>query len=207
MHVFRTLQIMLMLQVTVNEGRLSKYRNHTNHEIRMMARLNYIMCTSDNPYLYLEDEINDSRALYEPMMLHYVFGWMEYQKRPLPNFLYYVENTTREDMAAFMLREVAFWGKDSERARVREFLKDERPAVRKAAINVIAELADDNAEETLTQIYPDVTEDLKQAILNTLLALNTGRQAEFFKYAYDNSASRETQVVALQCMFQYGAAS
>ena len=203
--VFRTLQMMLMLQVTINEGRLSKYRNHKNPEIRMMARLNYIMCTDDNPYLYLEDELRESKAVFEPMLLHYIFGWMAFNKRRLPNFVYYVENC-RDKAAAFMLREIRFWGTDEEKAQIKEFLRDERVKVRQAAITTVSELADHGAEDTLTEIYPDVSESLKQDILRALLSLNSGRQKDFFRHAYDNSSSRQTQVVALQCMFQYGAA-
>ena len=202
--VFRTLQMMLMLQVSVNEGRLSKYRYHKNPEVRMMARLNYIMCTTDNPYRHLEEELNDSRALYEPMLLHYTFGWMASQKRNMPNFLYYVENCSADASAAFMLSEIRYWGKPAEKAKVKDFLRDDRPLVRKAAVSVIGELADTSAEDELTCIYPDVSEDLKQDILRTVLGLNTGHQTEFFKTAFHTSASRETQVLALQCMYQYG---
>ena len=201
--VFQTLQFMVMLQVTLNEGRLSKYRNHKRPDVRMMARLNYIMCTTDNPYLYLGDDLDDTTTLYEPMLLHYVFGWMSANKRKLPNFLFHVENTKIDTSAAFMLNEVRFWGKGEEKARVKEFLRDERPLVRRAAVQIVGELGDISAEEILTDIYPDEPEDIKQDILYTILKLNSGLQADFLKEAYQSSASRETQVVALQCMYQY----
>lgn len=202
--VFRTLQMLLMLQITVNEGLLVNFVNHTNREIRMMARLNYITCSRNIPYRYLITELNEEQSLYRPMILNYVFGWMMFQERLMPNFLNLADRVTNEDSAAFLVREVAYWGKENEKEEVKNYFLDERLKVRSAAIEVVAMLGDVNAEEKLVESYFMQPEHIRQEVLRALLSLNSGRQTEFFKKAYEISSSRETHVVALQCLYQYG---
>lgn len=202
--VFRTLQMLLMLQITVNEGLLANFVNHTNREKRMMARLNYITCSRNIPYRYLITELNEEQSLYRPMILNYVFGWMMFQERLMPNFLNLADRVTNEDSAAFLVREVAYWGKENEKEEVKNYFLDERLKVRSAAIEVVAMLGDVNAEEKLVESYFMQPEHIRQEVLRALLSLNSGRQTEFFKKAYEISSSRETHVVALQCLYQYG---
>lgn len=202
--VFRTLQMLLMLQITVNEGLLANFVNHTNREIRMMARLNYITCSRNIPYRYLITELNEEQSLYRPMILNYVFGWMMFQERLMPNFLNLADRVTNEDSAAFLVKEVAYWGKENEKEEVKNYFLDERLKVRSAAIEVVAMLGDVSAEEKLVESYFMQPEHIRQEVLRALLSLNSGKQTEFFKKAYEISSSRETHVVALQCLYQYG---
>lgn len=202
--VFRTLQMLLMLQITVNEGLLANYVNHTNREIRMMARLNYITCSRNIPYRYLLTELNEEQSLYRPMILNYVFGWMMFQERLMPNFLNLADRVTNEDSAAYLIKEVAYWGKDNEKEEVKNYFLDSRLKVRSAAIEVVAILGDTNAEDKLVESYFQQPEHIRQEVLRTLLALNSGKRTEFFKEAYELSSSRETHYVALLCLYKYG---
>ncbi len=202
--VFRTLQMLLMLQITVSEGLLANFVNHTNREIRMMARLNYITCSRNIPYRYLLEELNEEQSLYRPMILNYVFGWMMFQDRMMPNFLNIADRVKNEDSAAYLVKEVAFWGKENEREEVKNYFLDARMKVRSAAIEVVALMRDISSEDKLVESYFQQPEHIRQVVLRTLLAFNSGKQTEFFKKAYETSSSRETHMVALHCLYQYG---
>lgn len=202
--VFRTLQMLLMLQITVSEGLLANFVNHSDREIRMMARLNYITCSRNAPYRYLLTELEEGRSLYRPMILSYVFGWMMFQERLMPNFLNIADRLKNEDSAAFLVHEVAYWGKDNEKEEVKNYFLDHRLKVRSAAIGVVAAMGDTSAEDALVESYFQQPEHIRQEVLHALLALNSGRQTEFFKRAYELSAARETRVVALMCLYRYG---
>lgn len=202
--VFRTLQMLLMLQITVSEGLLSTFVNHTDPEIRMMARLNYITCSRDDPYRYLLDELNIDQPTYMPMILNYIFGWMMFQDRLMPNFLNLADRVHNETSAAYLVHEVAYWGKDNEKEEVKEYFLDKRLKVRSAAIEVVATLGDISAEDKLIDSYYHQPEHIRQEVLRAILALGSGKRTEFFKKAYEISASRETHATALICLYQYG---
>ncbi len=202
--VFRTLQLLLMLQIIVSEGRLANFINHTNYEIRMMARLNYITCSTNMPYKYLLEDLNEEQSLYRPMILNYIFGWMFFQEKHMPNFLNLADRVRNEDSAAYLVHEVAYWGKDIEKVAVRDYFLNKRLKVRSAAIEVVATLNDVEAEDKLVESYFQQPEHIRQEVLRALLALNSGKQTEFFKKAYEMSASKETRAVALLCLHKYG---
>ncbi|MBQ0073084.1 MAG: HEAT repeat domain-containing protein [Prevotella sp.] len=202
--VFKTLQMMLMLQLRVNEGRLANYVNHSNPQIRMMARLNYIVCSSNEPYRYLVEDLNEEQSLYRPMILNYVFGWMKYQDKHMPNFLILSEQVTNEESAAYLVHEVAYWGKEDEKENVKNYFLADRMKIRSAAIEVVATLQDRSAEDLLVQSYYHQPEDIRIEVLKALMAIGSGRQTEFFKKAYEISSSRETRETALRCLYNYG---
>lgn len=202
--VFRTLQMILMLQLRINEGRLANYVNHSNHEIRMMARLNYIVCSSNEPYRYLLEDLNEVQSLYRPMILNYIFGWMKYQDKHMPNFLILSQQVENEDSAAYLVHEVAYWGKDEEKQDVKNYFLADRMKVRSAAIEVVATLQDQTAEDMLLESYYNQPEDIRIQVLKALLAIGSGKQTEFFRKAYEVSSSRETRETALSCLYNYG---
>lgn len=202
--VFRTLQMMLMLQITVSEGRLANYVNHSNAEVRMMARLCYITCSANDPYRFLEEDLNVKQALFRPMLLNYIFGWMKSRDRQMPDFLNLAQQMENEDSAAYLVKEVAYWGSEMEKADVKKLFLSNKFKVRSAAIEVVSMLGDTSAEPLLVDSYIYQPEDIRREVLKALLAMNTGKQTEFFKEAYATSTSRETRETALHCLYRYG---
>lgn len=203
-NVFSSLQMLLLLQITVSEGRLANYVNHTNHEIRMMARLLYITCSSDEPYRFLSEDLSREQSLFRPMLLNYIFGWMKSQDRPMPHFLVLSERVKNDYSAAFLIREVAYWGSDHEKKQLKNYFLAERHEVRMAAIEITSSLNDLSAEDALKASYYEQPEVIRREVLRTMLAMKSGKQLDFFVEAYHASTSRETQEMALYCIYNYG---
>lgn len=202
--VFRTLQMMLMLQLTVSEGRLANYVNHSNPEIRMMARLCYITCSENDPYRFLEEDLSEQQAMFRPMLLNYIFGWMKSRDRQMPDFLNIAQRMENEDSAAYLVKEVAYWGSETEKSDVKKMFLSNKFKVRSAAIEVVSMLGDISAEPLLMDSYTYQPEDIRREVLKALLAMNTGKQTAFFQEAYALSTSRETRETALSCLYRYG---
>ncbi len=203
-NIFNSLQLLLFLQLTVVEGRLANYVNHSNEEVRMMARLCYISCSADDPYRFLKADLDIKQSLFRPMLLNYVFGWMKSQNRNMPAFLTLANALENEDSAAYLVKEVAYWGTEQEKEDVKDFLLSDKIPVREAAIEVIAMLYNRDAEDALVKSYYRQPEHLRRKVLEALLALKSGKQLEFFKTAYENASTRQTRETALNCIYLYG---
>ena len=202
--VFNSLQILLFLQLTIVEGRLANYVNHSNEEVRMMARLCYITCSSDDPYRFLVEDLDQKQSLFRPMLLNYVLGWMKSQNRNMPAFLTLADSLKNEESAAYLVKEVAYWGTEQEKEDVKDYLLSDKIPVREAAIEVITMLCNKDAEDALKKSYYRQPEDLRRKVLDALLALKSGKQLDFFKEAYENASTRETRETALNCIYLYG---
>ncbi len=202
--VFRTLQVLAMLQITVSEGRLANYVNHSNREIRMMARMCFITCSSTNePYRFLIEDLNQPQALYRPMLLHYIFGWMKSKELPMPTFLVTSERVNNEEMAAYLIKEVAYWGSDMEKQNIKDYFVSDRMMCRSAAIEVATDLCNIDMEDKLIESYDKQPEEIRREIMRALLSIKSGKQLDFFVNVYNSTSSRRTREEALYCMYNY----
>lgn len=203
-NVFNILQEMLFLQLNISEGRLANCVNDRNPDIRMLARLNYIMCSESNPYKYLQEDLNDHQSLLRPMILHHIFGWMKARNRRMPNFIMLADNVENHDTAAFLLQEVAYWGNPAEQAQLSEYLLSAKKGCRSAAIKALAILKDSSAEEKMISTFDYQPENVRVDIMNALLSIKSGNQVSFYENVYNTSASRSMRELALACLYEYG---
>lgn len=203
--VFGTLQILLMFQLIISEGRLANYVNSNDTDIRMMARMCYILCSENEPYKYLLEDLDSPQSMIRPMLLHYIFGWMKEKERRMPSFLMTADRIKNEQMAAFLIREVAYWGNDDEKKLMSRYFMSERRECRSAAISVVGLIRAEDDEDRLIETYIQQPEDIRRDILRCVLGMKSGRQLDFLYNCYVESSSRETRELALSCIYNYSA--
>lgn len=202
--VFEILQMVVNLNIRISEGELAIYLNHHNTNIRLMARLAYIICTENEPYKYLEEDLNQRMLPWRPMLTHRLFGWLQECGRPMPSFIVIAESLDNEEASAFLIEEVAYWGTDTEKNELSKFFLAPRYIIRLAAMRATAQLAREANEQALVESYDHQPEYIKREVLKTVLAINSGKQLDFYEKAYKTSSSKETQEQALSCMYMYG---
>ena len=202
--VFEILQMVVNLNIRISEGELAIYLNHHNTNIRLMARLAYIICTENEPYKYLEEDLNQKMLPWRPMLTHRLFGWLQECGRPMPSFIVIAESLNNEEASAFLIEEVAYWGTDTEKNELSKFFLAPRYIIRLAAMRATAQLAREANEQALVESYDHQPEYIKREVLKTVLAINSGKQLDFYEMAYKTTSSKETQEQALSCLYMYG---
>jgi hypothetical protein len=202
--VFEILQMVVNLNIRVSEGELAIYLNHHNTNIRLMARLAYIICTENEPYKYLEEDLNQRMLPWRPMLTHRLFGWLQECGRPMPPFIVIADSLENEQASAFLIEEVAYWGTDSEKNELAKFFLAPRYIIRLAAMRATAQLAREANEPALIESYNHQPEYIKREVLKTVLAINSGKQVDFYEMAYNTASSKETQEQAMSCLYMYG---
>ena len=202
--VFEILQMVVNLNIRISEGELAIYLNHHNTNIRLMARLAYIICTENEPYKYLEEDLNQKMLPWRPMLTHRLFGWLQECGRPMPSFIVIAESLNNEEASAFLIEEVAYWGTDTEKNELSKFFLAPRYIIRLAAMRATAQLAREANEKALVESYDHQPEYIKREVLKTVLAINSGKQSDFYEMAYKTTSSKETQEQALSCLYMYG---
>lgn len=108
-NAFNALQALAMLQLVITEGRLANYVNHRDKDIRMMARLCYIISAITDPYKYMTDELESSPSMLLNMMLHYIFAWKKETGQALPDFINISNILTNKQNSGFMKKEYEFF--------------------------------------------------------------------------------------------------
>lgn len=202
-NVLVTLQDLIILTLQVSEGLLAIYINHYHRNIRHMARMCFMICTEAEPYRYLEEDLQEKQALWRTTMLHRLFGWLRDTERKMPPFLVLASIMKNEDSAAFLIEEVAYWGTDSEKAKIQDFFLSPMFKSRRAALRAVALLGDDTQEEAIVKAYMQQPEELRRESLKAVHSIGSGRYVDFFVEAYQNTSSIETKECALSCLYSY----
>lgn len=202
--ILTTLQNIVTMTLKVSEGLLAIYINHHNDNIRHMARMGFIVCTETEPYQYLQEDLQEEQALWRPMMLHRLFGWLRDTERQMPQFLVLASVTKMESTAAFLIEEVAYWGSDKEKASLKDFFLSPMLKCRESALKAVAFLGDDKQEEAIVESYDQQPENLRRECLKAVSAINSGKNTDFFIKVFHDTSSKETRECALTCLYHYG---
>lgn len=203
--VLSTLQNIVNMSLRISEGLLAIYINHHTANIRHMARMAFIICTETEPYRYLEEDLQEPQALWRPMMLHRLFGWLKDTERQMPQFLVLASVMKDETTAAFLIEEIAYWGSEKEKRAIKEFFLSPMFKCRQSAIRVAALLCDETQENDIIASYEHQPDDLRRECLQAICAIKSGRHTEFFVKAYFETSSKRVRECALTCLYNYGA--
>lgn len=203
--VLSTLQNLVTMTLRISEGHLATYINHHNTNVRHLARMSYIVCTKAEPYRYLEEDLQEKLALWRPMMLHRLFGWLRDTERQMPQFLVLAGVMKDDTTAAFLIEEIAYWGNKTEKDSISTFFLSPMFKCREAALKAVTFLHDETHEQDIIDSYPNQPEYLRRECLRAIHSIGSGRHTEFFVQSYYDTSSQETRECALSCLYSYGA--
>ena len=207
-HEFHSLQAVSIMQLPISEGLLANYVNHRDPALQGLARITYMIATDVEPYRFLQvftrdTAVDDEWALWYPMALHQLFGWLAAKERPMPSFITLVEMAESKSVAAFFVEEISYWGSLEECAYLHNYFTSENYEVRLAAFRAVAMLSDRNQEQQMIDTFVLQPENLRREILRAVYAIRSGRQTQFFEEVYHSSSSKETREEALTCLYDY----
>ena len=201
--VERTLQILMYLPCRVSEGSLAIYLENKDDRIRELARAYFGFCSKTEPFAMVTRDVNEPFNLWYPTLFHRLCGWHVAKNHPLPHFSSLISQSKNEDKKALFISEVPYWGTEEEKRSLRDFLNSSSKKCCSAAIRALALIGDPEAEDELVRNYNELFPEAKRETLRAIASINTGRQVEFFRYAYLSSTSQKTRAVALSCLFRY----
>lgn len=202
--VIKTLQDLLTLTLPVTEGYLARYTGHGNKDIKYMARMCHVFCTKSEPYKYMEEDLKGSQPLWYPMMLHRLLGWLKQTDHPMPKFTLMAAESKNADSAAFLIKEISYWGDETEKKEVMTFLNSPVHKCVEAALKVLGVKGNTEAEAAIKDSYANQTEAIRRESLRAICNIGSGECADFFAKAFRETSSLETKTCALECLLMYG---
>lgn len=187
-------------------GLVTRLVNDKNEELRKASRL-YYMCTSvDDPYVFFEEE-NKLGVLFsqwDMMELHEIFRKVKEGGRSAPLFVPILQRVLNPGIVAFMIKEIAYWGTDQEMRYLMGYFESSDFLYRHAAFESMGIRRFAEAEKSMTRVFYMQTEVVRRTILNSLLAIHSGRSVSFFRDIYQSDVSQFTKRTALRCLWLYG---
>ena len=122
----------------------------------------------------------------------------------LTSFIPLIRQLSNPEIAAFFIKETAYWGSDVEVGYLEEYFDSPDQNFRKAAFEGMGLRRFVAAEEKMKACFYNQSESIKRVILESILSIRSGKSATFIKEVFDTSASRFTKRTALYCLWYYG---
>lgn len=200
----RVIQAARLLGMQLPDSVMASIVNHRDVRLHKAARFYYMLINRDDPYLYFANEtMNDPFTVWDQLELHQLFKECHDTGKRLPSFIPLIRQLSNPEIAAFFIRETAYWGSDAEVGYLIDYFDAPNQLFRKAAFEGMGIRRFAAAEEPMKDCFFNQSEPLRRIILESLLAIGSGKSVDFMREVFHASASRFTKRTALQCLWRY----
>lgn len=200
----RVIQAARLLEVQLPDCVMAGIVNNRNVRLRKAARFYYMLTNRDDPYpFFANDKMNASFPVWDKLELHQLFEDCVRAGKKLPSFIPLIRQLSDPRIAAFFIRETAYWGSDGEVRFLLEYFDSPDLTLREAAFEGVGLRRFAEAEEALKNCFFKQPEHLRRVILESLLTIRSGASSEFFREVFLDSASQFTRRTALYCLWRY----
>ncbi len=200
----RVIQAARLLDMQLPDSVMAGIVNNRNPRLHKAARFYHMLINKDDPYLFFDnDKMNDPLSVWDQLELHQLFADCHLAGKPLPSFIPLIRQLSNPGIAAFFIKETAYWGSDSEMGYLEEYFDSPDQRFRKAAFEGIGLRRFAPAEEKMKACFWNQSESLRRTILESILQIGSGHSVEFIRTAFYDSASRLTKRTALMCLWKY----
>lgn len=200
----RVIQAARLLGMQLPDSVMASIVNNRDVRLHKAARFYYMLINRDDPYLYFENEkMNDTFTVWDRLELHQLFKDCHDAGKRLPSFIPLIRQLSNPEIATFFIRETAYWGSDIEVGYLVEYFDAPHQSFRKAAFEGMGLRRYVAAEEPMKACFFNQSEPMRRIILESLLAIGSGKSVDFMREVFYASASRFTKRTALRCLWRY----
>lgn len=201
----KIIQAVRFLQINIPDSYITRLINHRDKDLQKAARLYYIISNDEDPFRYMEgNDRNDNFLMWDVLETHQIFEDCKNTDKHLPSFIPAIKQVNSNSIVEFFIKETAYWGTDKEMKYLTEYLNSEDEKIMKSVLESISLRKTTGEEKKLKEIYYEQPENIKRAILFTLLTTSPESSVSFFSEAFDNTSSQLTKRMALQCLWKAG---
>ncbi|MDY5969787.1 MAG: hypothetical protein SPJ13_07240 [Bacteroidales bacterium] len=198
------IEYLRLLKIKVHSSTVSRLLTHENNRLRKVARHYYMTLDSEDPYSVLKNNNFYSHfSDWDAISLHNTVKSNVGEGKNIPPFRDSIECTTDEYLKQRLIEEAGYWVDEENMAYLMHYLHDNRPEFRSAMYRSIAHSRYKAAEPVLLKNYENEPVDRKILIVNTLVACDSGLQADFFLKAYSETTSHKLKRELLRAMKNY----
>ena len=200
----RLLQSMRLLEVNVQPGLMIRLVNSRFHPLRSLARICYFMSNRSNPYELLDkDYLNRSFTPWDALNLHECMRVCKKQGRLMPSYMALLNELKDPLVKPYLIYGAGFWGTDDEVRHMSDFFSKEDTRCRNAAYSIMGWRKCLSEESAIMKRYWVENENSRSLIVRDVFEMRSGRAVDFYKEAYNKTASYDTKLQILYALRYY----
>lgn len=188
----------------VSEAVLVRLLYHRKSRLRKAARVCYMGVSQNAPFRFFDEDKELTLSEWDMVELHNVFIFRKEAGFVLPNFMRWINQSADEGMKIFFINEIVHFNQIESCPSLMRLLNNPNIRVREEVIRALGNLKYTEAERQLVTSYNIQVETVKQAIVRTIVKMDTGNSLDFLCAAYDNAEDLTTKRVIIEGLYKYG---
>lgn len=200
----KSMQLSQFLMIDVAESILVRLLNASSHVLRKEVRMYYLWLSDYEPFRFFTDpKVDYEYRPWDSLEVHHLLRARKLSGKEIPSLVPVVSSCPDVQLKSCLIREVAFWGSYEDIIKIRDYITDQEPFYRRAAIQCMGIARCEFAEQELEHAYSQQSEDLKEQTLYAILRIASGKALPFFVGAYGEAGTSTTKFAILMCMWWY----
>lgn len=200
----RAMQLAQFLQIDVPESILVRLLNSSSFTLRKEVRMYYLWLCDYAPFRFFEDtSYNYEYSPWDSLEIHHLLRARQRAGKEMPSLPPVVAVCQDEQLKACLIREVGFWGKPEEVARMENYFLSSDMGIRIAAIDCIGIARSARAEHKLVEMYPTQPERVQLHTLKAVMQISSGNAVGFLVRAWADCTVMSVKINLLLCLWNY----
>ncbi|NDW09993.1 HEAT repeat domain-containing protein [Dysgonomonas sp. 520] len=175
-----------------------------NQYLRKRARSSFMYFSKSSPFKFLDEDFDKTFNSWDKVEIHRMLSRRVHEG--LPNLSQWVKNSTNSDFQCFLVDEIKFFNQVKCSSHLLEMLDTHDINLRKHIIDALGEMRCMETEEHLTKDYVLQPQVVQHSIIRAVQNINSGKSLSFLEDAYNNAHDRESEIIILKAIFNYGSA-
>jgi len=196
----RTFQTLSVLDLTAPDSTILPYTHSRNTSLRRESRSSYVAISNNDPFKFFDQADNslnqwDSISLMQRLEMHH--------KNNLPNFNKWIKYSRNTSQLLFIIKAVSHFNQTSSASALIELLDSENHEVRREAITALGDMRIAEAEQPMMEMYRNQPQSCQDAIVASLLSINSGKALGFLESAYEEVNNLESKKLIAEAIYKY----
>lgn len=190
------------LNIKISNSLISSLSYNKNPYIRKRARYHHMYNSEHAPFKFLEEDFDVTFNEWDKIEVHRMLA--KRIEKGLPFLNQWLINSKNPEFQSFLIDEIRIFQQKNSGPYLVELIESSSLKVRKNAIITLGEIKYQEAEPLLISIYSSQPSPIQKAIIRTIEKLQSGEALEFLEETYRNTSDRETEIVILKAIYNYG---
>lgn len=198
----RIFQALSHLELTISDSKILPHTYSKDFSMRQESRSSYMGVSKNDPFKFFESAASSKLNDWDQIVLMQQFSL--HHKNSLPDFSKWMKYSKEPTQIIFFSKMVAHFDQKNSAPTLEALLDHEDHNVRKEAVLALGRMKYAQVEPKLLEIYhyqPTICQD---AIVETILYLQTGKAIDFLKHAYESVTNFKSKMLLAEVLLLYG---
>lgn len=190
------------LDIEIPGSVITSLTYNRNQYLRKRARSSYVYFSKNDPFKFFDEDFDKTFNDWDKIEIHKMLD--RRSREGLPNLSQWIKNSKNSKFQCFLVDEIRYFNQRECLPHLLEMLNTHDITLLKHIIDALGEMKYKEAEKQIIKDYALQPRIIQQCVIKAVHKLNTGKSLSFLEAAYNNVHDRESEIIILRAIYNYG---